>query len=220
MMGPVRQDVQEDDVGLDHRRRHTAHLGRDPLRRRVFIRQAFHPLLGLAKRLLPAPGLGKVFLSRSEALELAFPDALRVESRTFVLTDEQAERIEALAKAPLDSRLVTVYTGVGEEGVLGHAFLDIHEVRTMAEALLVVLSPRGEVRNLRLLAFHEPEEYAPSPRWLEQFESRSLSARLRVGADIHGIAGSTLTSRAVTRAVRRAGALYEVLLRPAVAEGG
>jgi hypothetical protein len=169
---------------------------------------------------LPSPGLGKVFLSRSEALELAFPDAERVESHTFILTDEQAERIEALAKAPLDSRLVTVYTGVGEEGVRGHAFLDVHEVRTMAEALLVVLSPRGEVRNLRLLAFHEPEEYAPSPRWLEQFEGRSLSARLRVGADIHGIAGSTLTSRAVTRAVRRAGALYQVLLRPAAGEGG
>jgi Na+-translocating ferredoxin:NAD+ oxidoreductase RnfG subunit len=163
---------------------------------------------------------GKVFLSRSEALELAFPEAERIDSRTFVLTDEQAERIESLARARLDSRLATVYTGVGEDEVLGYAFLDVHEVRTMAEALMVVLSPAGEVRNLRVLAFHEPPEYLPSPRWLEQFEGRSLSKSLRIGGDIHGIAGSTLTSRAVTRAVRKAGALYEVLLRPDAATVG
>jgi hypothetical protein len=160
-----------------------------------------------------APAPGKVFLSRSEALELAFPDAERVESRTFVLTDEQAGRVEALARAPLDSRLVTIYTGRGEGAVLGYALIDVHRVRTMAEGLLVVLAPGGEIRNLRLLAFHEPGEYAPSPRWLEQFEGQPLSERMRLGGDIHGIAGSTLTSRAVTQAARRAAALYEVLLR-------
>ena len=122
-------------------------------------------------------------------------------------------RVEALARTPLDSRLVTIYTAEGEGGVLGHALIDVHRVRSMAEGLLVVLAPGGKIRNLRLLAFHEPAEYAPSPRWLEQFGGQSLSDRLRVGGDIHAIAGSTLTSRAVTQAARRAAALYEVLLR-------
>jgi Na+-translocating ferredoxin:NAD+ oxidoreductase RnfG subunit len=161
---------------------------------------------------LAAPATGKVFLSRSEALAQAFPDAERVESRTFVLTDAQAERVESLAGAPLDSRLVAIYTATGASGVLGHALIDVHQVRSMAQGLLVVLAPGGEIRNLRLLAFHEPEEYAPSARWLEQFQGQRLSDRLRLGGDVHGIAGSTLTSRAVTEAVRRAAAFYQVLL--------
>lgn len=135
-----------------------------------------------------------------------------------MLSDEQAERVQALARAPLDSRLVTLYTATGEHGVIGYAVIDVHRVRTMPEALLVVLDPRGAVHDLRLLAFHEPEEYAPSPRWLELFRGRRLSEGIRVGGDVDAIAGSTLSSRAVTRAVRRAAALYRVLVGSGAAD--
>ena len=37
--------------------------------------------------------------------------------------------------------------------VLGYAVIDVHNVRTLPEAFMVVLSPEGEVRSLRLLAF-------------------------------------------------------------------
>lgn len=174
------------------------------------------PLAALALLALAAPALGRVFLSRSEALELAFPGAERVQSRTFVLGDEQAERVEALCGCSLDSRLVTVYSASAGGRILGYALIDVHRVRTMAQGLLLVLEPDGGIRDLRLLAFHEPEEYAPSSRWLEQFRGRPASDAPGPGRDIHAIAGSTLTSRAVMAAVRRATALYEVLLR----EGG
>jgi Na+-translocating ferredoxin:NAD+ oxidoreductase RnfG subunit len=84
-------------------------------------------------------------------------------------------------------------------------------VRTHQEALLVVLTPGGRVRSLRVLAFYEPEEYLAPQRWLGQMEGRALDDRLRLGGDLHGIAGATLSSRAVTDAVRRSLALFEVL---------
>lgn len=156
----------------------------------------------------------KVYLSRKEALEAAFPDATRVDERSVVLTDDQARTVERLAKAPLESRIVKLYTGLRDDEVLGYAFIDLHTVRTLPEAFLVVLSPEGEVRSLRVLAFYEPEEYRPPDRWLEQFDRRRLEPELRVGGAIHGIAGSTLSSRAVTGGVRRSLALYEVLVAP------
>jgi Na+-translocating ferredoxin:NAD+ oxidoreductase RnfG subunit len=84
-------------------------------------------------------------------------------------------------------------------------------VRTHPEAFLVVLSPEGSVRSLRVLAFHEPLEYLPPGRWYEQFGGKSLADALRVGGDVHGIVGATLTAQATTRGVRRALALYQVL---------
>jgi Na+-translocating ferredoxin:NAD+ oxidoreductase RnfG subunit len=78
---------------------------------------------------------------------------------------------------------------------------------------MIVLSPAGEVRSLRVLAFHEPLEYKPTSRWYSQFENRSLEAPLRVGGDIHGVVGATLSARATTRGVRRALAYFEVLLQ-------
>jgi Na+-translocating ferredoxin:NAD+ oxidoreductase RnfG subunit len=154
----------------------------------------------------------KVFYSRSEALELAFPNAEEVASHTFVLNDDQVARIESLAKCELDSKLVKIYTGMRQGRVLGHALIDIHNVRTLPEAFMVVLSPTGRVQSLRVLAFHEPLEYKPTSRWYSQFDNRSIEAPLRVGRDIHGVVGATLSTRATTRGVRRALAYYEVLL--------
>jgi Na+-translocating ferredoxin:NAD+ oxidoreductase RnfG subunit len=155
----------------------------------------------------------KVFYSRSEALELAFPDAEEVASNTFILDDDQVARIESLAKCDLDSKLVKIYTGKRDGKVIGYALIDIHNVRTLPEAFMVVLNPEGEVRSLRVLAFHEPLEYKPTNRWYQQFDNQSIEAPLRVGGDIHGVVGATLSTRATTRGVRRALAYYEVLLQ-------
>jgi transcriptional regulator of nitric oxide reductase len=124
----------------------------------------------------------KVFYSRSEALKLAFPESDRVAERSILLDDAQAGRIEQLAKSRLESRLVSIYTGYRGSELLGYAFIDVHTVRTLPEAFMVVLSPAGEVRALRLLAFHEPLEYMPSARWYQQFESKTIADPLRLFA--------------------------------------
>lgn len=171
-------------------------------------------LLGLAfASLLPAASSAKVFYSRSEALELAFPDADRIEDETVVLEDAQVDRIQSIARSSLESRLVRVYRGFRGAELLGYAFIDVHNVRTLPEAFLVVLSPQGSVQALRVLAFHEPLEYMPTDRWYHQFEDVSLARGLRLGRDVHGIVGATLSARATTRGVRRALALYEVMLQ-------
>jgi len=156
---------------------------------------------------------GKVFITQSEALALAFPDAEEVKSTTFVLDDDQVARIESLARCDVDSKLVKIYTGTRGGKVLGYAMIDVHNVRTQPEAFMVVLSPVGEIRSLRLLAFHEPLEYKPTDRWYSQFNNRSIEAPLRVGGDIHGVVGATLSTRATTRGVRRALAYYKVLIQ-------
>ena len=154
----------------------------------------------------------KVFYSRNEALALAFPEADRIEDETVILEEAQVERVQQLARGPLDSKLVRIYTGYREGEVLGYAFIDVHNVRTLPEAFLVVLDPSGSVRTLRVLAFHEPLEYMPTSRWYTQFEDKSLAESLRVGRDIHGIVGATLSARATARGVRRALALYQVVV--------
>ena len=155
----------------------------------------------------------KVFYSRSEALQLAFPDAEQVASKTYVLDDAQLEQIQDLAKCELDSKLVKIYTGMRDGDVIGYALIDVHNVRTLPEAFMVVLSPEGEVRSLRVLAFHEPLEYKPTNRWYRQFNNKSIDARLRLGGDVHGVVGATLSARATTRGVRRALAYYQVLIQ-------
>jgi transcriptional regulator of nitric oxide reductase len=167
---------------------------------------------GAAALLVAAPAVAKVYYSQREALELAFPGADRIERRNFVLTREQSARIETASRAPLDSRIVTLHVGWRGEEVLGYALIDIHTVRTLPEALMTVLRPDGSVRFVRVLAFHEPEDYLPPARWFEQFDDRRLDSDLQLKRGVDAISGATLSARATTRSVRRALALWEVLV--------
>ena len=173
---------------------------------------------GLLGTMLAPAASAKVFLSQQDALELAFPDADRIETDTFVLSDAEATAVEKMARAPLESRIAKFYIGHRGKQVLGYAYIDVHVVRTLPEAFLVVLKPDGSVRSLRVLAFHEPLDYLPTKRWYEQFENKTLDAAIRLDRDIHGVVGSTLSARAVTASVRRVLALYRVLIRGG--EGG
>jgi Na+-translocating ferredoxin:NAD+ oxidoreductase RnfG subunit len=160
-----------------------------------------------------------VFASEDQALHAAFPDADRIEPHAYVLNDAQAERIKQLAEADLDRKVWTVHAAHRGAELLGYAVLDVRTVRTLPEALLIVLAPDGSVRSVRVLAFHEPSEYQPNEHFLEQMDGKRLSPELHLKRDIHGIAGATLSSQSVTRGVRTALALYQVLIRDgAVAE--
>lgn len=154
----------------------------------------------------------KVFLSQEEALELAFPGADRIEEKVYILTAAQKAAIEKQSRSELDSELATLYSGYKDDQRMGYAFIDVHTVRTLPEAFMVVLEPEGKVRSLYVLAFYEPTEYMPTKRWYRQFDGKSLADPLRVGRDVHGVVGATLSTRAVTRSVRRVLAIYDVLV--------
>src|SRR5262245_11201165 len=156
---------------------------------------------------------GAVFRSQEDALRDAFPDADKIEAARYVLDDAQATHVRELAETDLDRKLWTIHSAHKGSELLGYAVLDVRTVRTFQEALLIVLTPDGAVRSVRVLAFHEPAEYQPSERWLGLFSGRHLGPDLHLKRDIHQIAGATLSSQSVTRAVRTTLALYQVVIR-------
>ena len=169
--------------------------------------------LGVFLFLSPISSFSKVFYAKDEALKVAFPEADRVEMRTFILKDTEVQKAEQLARTRIESKLFTFYVGKKAGAVIGYAAIDTHTVRTLPETFMVVLSPEGRVRTALILAFHEPPEYLASERWLKQFQDKELSSELGIGRDIAGIAGSTLTSQAIGQGVRKVLALFQILIK-------
>ena len=168
----------------------------------------------VALLLLLAPGSqAKVFHSQSAALDLAFPDADRIEKTTHILTGEQVDAIESRSRSRVQSRLVAIHSAWRGEELLGYAHIDVHEVRTKPEGFMVTLGPRGVVMSAIVLAFYEPIEYLPSSRWYDLFSGKRRQDGLRLGRDVDAVSGATLSARAATEGVRRMLAYYEVLLR-------
>ena len=160
-----------------------------------------------------------VFMTQAQALAQAFPgDSIR--RLSLILTDAEAAAVEARARARLESRIATAYVAHRGDTLAGTAFFDTRIVRTMPAVFMVVVGPDTAVRRVDVLAFHEPPDYRPLPRWLALFEGRRLDGRAST-ADVRTLSGATLSARAVGTGVRLALALYEVVVAPRLAaEGG
>lgn len=185
----------------------------------IAVRTAALTVLFALTLIPPKPAAAKTFLTRGEALELAFPDC-RVVRQTRYLTAGQRRRATELAGVKVDSRLVVQYAALCNGEPAGAAYFDVHRVRTLAETLMVVVDAEGRVRQLEVMSFLEPEEYIPRRTWYDQFLKHRLDARLRLKRSIHAVTGATLTARATTDAVRRILALDQVLREPPSQTGG
>lgn len=152
-----------------------------------------------------------VYSSRDQALARAFPPPATVQRKTYFLTEAERESASRLAKARIESSLVVAYVGRGPKGILGTAYFDTHTVRTMPETILVTVKPDGSVGGVEVLAFGEPEDYLPRPRWLGLFGGKRLEPNLAVGRGLAHVTGATLTTRAIAEAVRRVLAIHTVM---------
>lgn len=162
---------------------------------------------------MPAPAAGQRVVSQQEALRLAFPEPATIDRRTAFLEPADLDRTREAAGpgAEVEETVVTYYVGSRGDSVLGVAYFDAHPVRTLPEVLMVVVTPAERVDRVEVLKFAEPQEYRPPDGWLGELEGMELSERLAPGRDVVNITGATLTSRAVTRAVRRVLALHRVI---------
>ncbi|MDX1996150.1 MAG: FMN-binding protein [Thermoanaerobaculia bacterium] len=167
--------------------------------------------VGLTAFLAVGPAASaRVLLTQEEALASAFPSCT-VERTTIYLTPAESARAAELAEDEPPSGVVFVYRATCGGVFGGTAYFDHHRVRTLAETVMVVVTPDGKVGRVEVLAFDEPVEYLPRDAWYDQFEGRPLDDELRLKAAIRPVTGATLTARATTAAVRRVLALHRVL---------
>ncbi len=153
----------------------------------------------------------QVFYSKTEALELAFGKSA-VENLSLFPDEAQTAKIQQLAKNKLESGLFTFYVGKENGKIVGYAAIESETVRTKPETLMIVLTPEGELRNVYMLAFHEPPEYMPPERWFELLNKRPLD-EMDFSKGIDGISGATLSTRSALNSVRKVMAIYQVMVK-------
>jgi hypothetical protein len=180
------------------------------MQRRALLILAIFIGLGLTAE----TGSCRLLISREDALASVFGDSATVDAKTLYLTTAQVAAIKQAARAPFDRKRVTYYEVTVGDTLAGLVFVDKHLVRTLSETVLIALDPGGEVLAVEILAWNEPDDYRPSERWLDLADGKDEIAGMRPGEDMPRLAGSTLSARAMTEAIRRALALGRFVLTP------
>jgi len=152
---------------------------------------------------LPTAALaGSTDAARDAVLKRLFPAAERFAAKDVLLSDEMAARLAEVSKARVGERMVTFYTATRGGQAQGHVVFHSHRVRTKTETLAVVFEADGRLRQVDILVFLEPSEYRPSEQWLAQLRGKGPGAHLKVGDDLDGITGATLSARGIAEQAR------------------
>lgn len=145
-----------------------------------------------------------VYLKPEEALKLFYPTSTFLkESKT--LTDNQ----KVLLQKKLGQKLVkTIWDfTIARSGtkIDGYALMDSEVGKTEPITFMTAILPSGKVKAVEILVYREAYGSEVSQKgFLKQFVSKHFQEPLKLGDDITNITGATLSSRAVTRGVRRA----------------
>ena len=73
---------------------------------------------------------------------------------------------------------------------------------------MIALDRRGKLLGIEVIAFYEPPEYKPHKKWLGLFSGKTANQDVLAGKDIPIVTGATLTTEAITKAVRIVRALW------------
>jgi hypothetical protein len=155
--------------------------------------------------LLALSAHARVFLTQQQALAAAFPGA-KVTREVVYLTPEQLAAAKKESGLDFTDRMIVRYASP-----TGYAYFDTHRVRTLAETVMIVVTPDGRIDRVEILSFDEPPDYLPKPRWIEQFRGRKLDADLSLKRAIRPVSGASLSGRAITNASRKILALHRAI---------
>lgn len=164
-------------------------------------------LVGLAA---PSPASAYVYYTREALIAAVFPAGTEVTPVAWRPEAEARARLQATLGYPPPVDGWELLVGRSGEVVTGYLVLDAQRGQHEPIDLATLVAPDGTVARVEVMVYREPYgDGVRSPAFLAQFKGRTAADAMRPGKDIRIISGSTISTRSVSVAVRRACALVE-----------
>lgn len=160
------------------------------------------------------PVFGRVYLTKEEALKIAFPETESVGKKIIWFKKKDLKEIGELTGRNFRTKRMTFYIGKREDTITGYAVIDNVIGKKEFITYMVVLDPAGKVKIVEILAFRESQGYEiENKRWRDQFTGKTSEDFLRLKKDIVNISGATLSCRSITRGVKKIISVFEVIFK-------
>ncbi len=168
-------------------------------------------LLPLAALVASTPARATVYLSIEQAQAAMFGDQTMT-AQTFLLDAAQIAAVQKDSGLPVNSPTVRVWKAA--DG--GWFFVDAVIGKSDFITYALGLKPDGSIKQVEVLEYREAHGgEIRYPGWRKQFVGKRHGDVVRLGDDVQGISGATLSCEHVTNGIRRLLAIYATVLKPA-----
>lgn len=153
----------------------------------------------------------QVFLKPQEAIEKLMPEAETHVTDSKEPTPEIKKRLEEALGRRVEEKKYIFIIGMKQGKPTAYAVI-LNEIgKERPITFMIVVNPDGRVRVVEVLVYRESQgSEIRDPRFMRQFEGKTVQSQLRAGHDIDVITGATLSSRSTAYAVKKALALVDV----------
>lgn len=140
----------------------------------------------------------------------------QIHSKSYYLSEEEHTLLAQLNARSTPRRIHTFYSAYqkGSQNVEGYGIFDTHIVRSKTQTLFFHLKKDASIKEIRTIAFHEPNEYKAPQRWLMQFQRQQLKPKEKtLERSVDALSGATLTRRSVIHSAIKVLYLYKTHIK-------
>jgi len=159
---------------------------------------------------------GDVYLSREEALEIAFARADKIEKKKEVLLPGQQEEILRLSGARDISRIFSYYAGFEGNRPVGYAMIGSARGTSRRFGFMMAVDMKFSIKMIEILSYQDMHGSEVRQGWFKrQFVGKRISDPIRINEDIRNVSGATISCEALVEKVRLSLATLTVALAKA-----
>lgn len=165
-------------------------------------------------------------LTEQEALDRLLPPADEITAQKITASLEQMDMIKKELGGNLVREIVsqsakelnqqkefTFYFAKKQNRIIGTALILDEPGKWGPIKFIICLGPKGEIKNTAVMKYTETRgRPVASGSFLRQFSGKTLNDPIRLGEDIQGISGATISSSAACFTMKKAMILYKILV--------
>lgn len=164
----------------------------------------FKKMMALIVFLGMSTSWAKEVMTLKDFLNSELSGGAKMSKETFALSDEQKKSLKSVSGSA-DENFTFYYSKSAEGKTLVACNVLAQEGKEGPMTVGVCFHPDGLIKSVKVLSHVEDRgKGVDADSFLKQFSGKRASGSFQVGKDVDGISGATISSKAVSEAVRRA----------------
>ena len=148
--------------------------------------------------------VGEEYLSREEALKLAFPNADSFKIHRMIATKDQRAQLSEKLNVRLPSRFFKYYKVERNGELIGRAIAEEADGKYHPFEYLLSVDKDNKIRTVEVMNYHEKYGFeVKQETFTKQFKGLNVSNMKKTAKDIRIISGATISCRSLIESVKR-----------------
>ena len=169
----------------------------------------FFKLLFLILQLLQIGIASEIFENCEKKIKLTYPNIDFIKHDIWEIPIKVINEIEKKSRQRFFKPNLHIWKIYNDSSMIGIAILDNVIGKSMPISFLVLFDNYGKILNTEIIKYREPYGgEISSRRWLNQFSNKIDSSSFKVGAEIDGISGATISVNSVSKGIKKITLLF------------